>query len=625
MAVDDGHTGFAVPTRFEGDRMTGLDRLIILQALTASGAAATTAGSDWLSGHLIPHDRAGPLPVEPPGPTLPVRATRARWTAMQFRFFALAAVATLAACAADPKIAADTSKTSYHALAKPVLDRRCVSCHSAGGIAPFRLDDYASAKASLSASLASITAGRMPPWMPSATCRTYKYERKITAEETAALKTWQAAEMPEGTPADAPKDATTAVDAAKVPTRAPELQLKMAEAYTPNTQSPDDYRCFALGTPMDAEKWIAASDVHPGNKALVHHILIFLAFPETVAQLQLNDSKDAGPGWTCYGGPGVIPTQTVAAWVPGALPMVSADKAGIRLPKGSQLVMQVHYNTPGKVLGPDASNVNIWLHDKQPENLIIVQPFANFGIQIAAGDANAKTSKTFENTSKKPWTIVSAIGHMHQLGKAITLTKLDAAGQETCLLDIPKWDFGWQQSYPFRDNEIVTVAPGEKVRLDCSYDNSAGHQSQAGKAPVNVTWGEGTADEMCLGYLARIEPYAPYDGADPAACTGVPTCASNCSSGTTMCALTCSYMASAGCSKCLIQGMFSCTAQSGCPVQTQAAIDCLQDCQKSGNLAACVPSKCDKPFAALDACSKPLLAAGVCDPQLTSCGAVGLK
>lgn len=537
----------------------------------------------------------------------------------------LLALLAVSACATDAKPTADTSKTSYYALAKPVLDRRCASCHSTGGIGPFRLDDYASAKANLTASLASIAAGRMPPWLPSAACRTYKYERKITAEETAALQKWQAAQTPEGSPADAPKDVTTVVDAAKVPARAADLQLKMAEAYTPDTKSADDYRCFALGSPVDAEKWIAASDVHPGNKALVHHILIFLAFPETVGQLQLNDSKDAGPGWTCYGGPGVIPTQTVAAWVPGGLPMVAADKAGVRLPKGSQLVMQVHYNTAGKQLGPDTSNVQIWMHDKQPENLIIVQPFANFGIEIAAGDPLVLTSKTFENTTKKPWTIVSAIGHMHQLGKSITLTKLDTAGKETCLLAIAKWDFGWQQSYPFRDDELVTIAPGEKVRLDCSYDNSAGHQSQVGKAPVHVTWGEGTADEMCLGYLAHIEPYTPYDGGDPKACLSVPSCASTCTSGTTMCALTCGAMAGPGCTKCLVQGMFSCTAQSGCPVQTQAAIDCLQVCQKSGNLAACVPSTCDKPFAALDLCSKPLLAAGVCDPQLTSCGAMGLK
>lgn len=539
-----------------------------------------------------------------------------------------ATLLSLAACATDTKPPADTTKTSYHALAKPVFDKRCVSCHSAGGIAPFRLDDYASAKANLTASLASIASGRMPPWMPAAACRTYKYERKIAASETAALQAWQAAQTPEGTAADAPNDTTTVVDAAKVPDRAPELTLKMAESYTPDTKSADDYRCFALGKPMDAETWISASDVQPGNKALVHHILIFLAFPETVPQLQLNDSKDAGPGWTCYGGPGVIPTQTVAAWVPGALPMVAAFKAGVRLPKGSQLVMQVHYNTPGKTLGPDSSSVKIWLHDKQPENLIIVQPFANFGIQIAAGDANAKATKTFENTSKKPWTIVSAIGHMHQLGKSITLTKLDAAGKETCLLDIPKWDFGWQQSYLFKDDELVTIAPGEKVRLDCSYDNTAANQTTVSgvqKTPANVIWGEGTADEMCLGYLARIEPYAPYDGADPKACLSVPTCASTCTNGSTMCALTCSAMAGNSCTKCLVQGMFSCTAQSGCPVQTQAAIDCLQDCQKTGNLAACVPSKCADPFAALDKCSKPLLAAGICDPQLTSCGAAGLK
>lgn len=78
--------------------------------------------------------------------------------------------------------------------------------------------------------------------------------------------------------------------------------------------------------------------------------------------------------------------------------------------------------------------------------------------------------------------------HMHTLGKR-GLTRIERAdGANECLLDIPRWDFNWQHSHVL--TKPKQVAPGDKLYLECQWDNPG---------DADVSRGEGTSDEMCLG------------------------------------------------------------------------------------------------------------------------------
>lgn len=66
------------------------------------------------------------------------------------------------------------------------------------------------------------------------------------------------------------------------------------------------------------------------------------------------------------------------------------------------------------------------------------------------------------------------------------------------MLQIDDWDFHWQGSYGFRQSEIVRR--GDQVSIECHWDNSPANQHDGG-APKNVNWGEGTGDEMCVGFF----------------------------------------------------------------------------------------------------------------------------
>jgi len=83
------------------------------------------------------------------------------------------------------------------------------------------------------------------------------------------------------------------------------------------------------------------------------------------------------------------------------------------------------------------------------------------------------------------------VPHMHLHGTEIKLSALHPDGGSTCGIDIPRWDFHWQQFYYYVDP--LPGAAGDRLRLECTFDNTAGDQP--------LTWGEKTTDEMCLMYL----------------------------------------------------------------------------------------------------------------------------
>ncbi|MSQ84103.1 MAG: hypothetical protein EXR77_14670 [Myxococcales bacterium] len=539
------------------------------------------------------------------------------------------ACATDGAPATSTPDATTTTGATYYKTALPVFAARCNQCHTKGGPAPFALDDYPTAKSFAVASLAAVEAKRMPPWMPSSACRHYADERSIAAEEVKALKDWVAAKSPAGDPLDFKAPANSQPKAQGVPNRNPEWKLQSPEPYTADAKLNDDYRCFVVGPEIKQETWIQASRVTPGDTASVHHVILYLIGPSAAGHIPKTDAATPGVGWTCFGGPGLNPAQNVGGWVPGTIPQNNGDFAGIRVAPGSRLVLQVHYNTLGHKPVADQTLVEVWLHPTAPANLLSIRPLVDFGIQIAAGDANSVHSKELENNSTKPWTIVGVMAHMHQLGKQISVVK-KAAPKDVCLVDIERWDFNWQQGYRFLPGEQVTVKPGEKLVLQCAYDNSAAHQPTVNgvqSPPKAVAWGEGTGDEMCLAYVTLMEPYTelPISAGTDAICNGVQSCYDSCRTGGTsqvLCGLQCAAKTGGKCVGCLMPGIITCAAQNGCSSQSQALIDCFSACEKDPvGFQNCAVSKCMAGVLQFDSCASPLLTTtGICYGEGASCG-----
>lgn len=548
------------------------------------------------------------------------------------RFLACSVVGVvmgIAACSSETNVV--KTDLTWNANIGPLVQTHCGACHYAGGGGHFDLLHYESAKSWAPAALSEMKSGRMPPWPPSSDCREYIGDRTLPADVLPKFEEWVAGGMPAG------EGAVESFMPPQLDKLRADLTVKMAEPYLPNESITDDYRCFVLDLDFPADTWVEGVDVTPGTPQ-VHHVLTYAINGSSLDAAVKADMDEAGPGYSCFGGPnpkssggsGIMsgagfPIQ-VGAWVPGSRAQPVPPNSALLIPAGSRLVMQVHYNTISGKPAPDQTSLIMQTRPDAPEFLYRTVPVAQPKLFIEANDPASQHSMTITNWSSSPITLVGTAGHMHMLGKTIrgTITHADAA--QECLLDIPDWDFQWQMQYKFPESTYAFVQPGDKLTLDCMYDNSAQHQPMVNgerQEPQDVAWGEGSLDEMCLMYLGVISPLVAPDAAPKAACEAVASCANACNPQSASCLLNCENL-SAACLTCTVKGLVGCGAIS-CGAALQEAQACLVPCVMGvnafgGSLATCLNASCPKEWKAATECLDPYLTDPACSDALTGCG-----
>ena len=411
---------------------------------------------------------------------------------------AIAALGAAACGSEDPAgtppgvVPPPTTVTSYYRDAKPIVDAKCARCHVADGIAPFPLTTYEEVALYADIIKQVVNDRTMPPWNAADGCADYLDDRSLEEAHIASLTAW----VDEGAPQGDPKSVGETIQTGPITALSRvDLNLPMQAEYTAQSV-PDDYRCFVMDWPEAATTHVTGFRANPGNPQVVHHVIAFLATPGDVATADALDAAEEGPGYTCFGGPG-FQGNWLGAWAPGSQGSDFPAGTGITVEPGSKVVVQIHYNSLTAGAQPDLTTLDFKL-DATVAKEAVIQPWANpqwlqgDTMIIPAMGRDVMHSWTIDPTpyisSDKPFTIYSAGLHMHTLGTSALFSIQRKGGASECMLDIPRWDFHWQGSYGFV--ETKTFNPGDKLYLECHWDNTTAN---------DVTWGEGTGDEMCLG------------------------------------------------------------------------------------------------------------------------------
>jgi hypothetical protein len=285
----------------------------------------------------------------------------------------------------------------------------------------------------------------------------------------------------------------------------------MPEPYTPQRE-PDDYRCFVLDWPLEEDAYVTGFVATPGSAAVVHHVIAFLGRPEDAATYEALDAAEPGTGYTCFGGPGGDLTRVgwLGAWVPGIATGDFPPGTGIHVKAGSKIVLQVHYNVESAGALPDRTTLELKI-DPSVEKEAMIIPLADYdwldgGMHIPAGDPDvvhevelppSLVARFLDGSPVQGDMLLHAAAlHMHTRGASGSLHARPVGGSETCVLDVPRWDFHWQGVYFLQ--EPLLLKAGDGVKLTCHFD--------ARDEKEDLNWGEGTGDEMCLGVLFVSEP-----------------------------------------------------------------------------------------------------------------------
>ncbi|HVE82957.1 MAG TPA: hypothetical protein VND93_08930, partial [Myxococcales bacterium] len=373
---------------------------------------------------------------------------------------------------------------------QPILQARCASCHRPGEVAPFSLLTYEDA-AKRARQIARVTESRfMPPWKPAPGWTELRDERRLTGAEIAVLRAWADAGAPRGDPAKAPPPPAFAEG---WQLGKPDLVVRMPEPFPVPASGDDVYRAFVIPLQFPEDRDVIGVEFRPGNRRVDHHALLYL---DTSGEARKKDAAEPGPGYTSFAGPGVRPAGSLGGWAPGGVPHFLPEDVGARVPRGADLIIQIHYHPSGKP-ETDQSEVGLFFSRSPRQKRLLAFPMLSPQLRIPAGDAHYQTSATF--VTPVDLELLGAAPHMHFIGKAMKVWATLPDGSERKLISIEDWDFNWQGLYYFK--QPVRLPRGTALHLEATYDNSADNPSNPSDPPREVTWGEQTTDEMALAFL----------------------------------------------------------------------------------------------------------------------------
>jgi mono/diheme cytochrome c family protein len=412
---------------------------------------------------------------------------------------------------------AATGGVTYFQDVMPLFVKQCGQCHQPGGIGPFDITDYDTAKIYASEIKEETESRGMPPNLVTndGSCGSFT-SAWLSDEELASIAAWVDGGAKEGKPVDVEVPDLPVLDGA-VETLTPEYSPVAGGG---DLDLNDEYRCFVSDYTTEDLKFITGFQVIPGNDKIVHHVLGFVV--DTTADSDIEGKTNAEvmddlhaassdrEGWPCFGmaGDGIKVEAVPVSWAPGQGVVTYPDDSGVPMTATRRLVLQVHYNLADPDTAGMMDQTTVQLQIKDPADVENVGVFLLKDPLLGTlydetpttlPPGQESTLYTWERTFVElgfpdypiSFNLYGVSPHMHGLGHRYTFELLPEgdAGSPICGAQVDEWDFHWQHTYFYE--QPITVHPHDSVRVTCDYDTTSKTE------PVMPGWG--TRNEMCLG------------------------------------------------------------------------------------------------------------------------------
>lgn len=369
-------------------------------------------------------------------------------------------------------------EVTYAKHVAPIIQKRCQECHRTGEIAPFPLQSYDDAKKRAGRIHEAVLEQRMPPWHADPRHGTFDNDRRLTNDERDTILAWVEKGAAKGDEKDMPPPVKF-VDGWKIGT--PDKVYTMNEEFAVPASGVVDYKRFLVDPGFTDDVWIQAAECRPGNRAVVHHILVYTMAPGRREPYDFDGTA-----------------HTLAGWAPGDMPTLYAPGTAKRVRKGSRLMFEVHY-TPNGTAQSDRSSVGISFAKEPPKHVAETNILANMLLRIPPGAANHKGVMTF--VFPHDALVLAFMPHMHLRGVSAKYDVVYPDGKKDTLLSVPDYDFNWQSAYRFA--EPLKIPKGTKLIWSARWDNSADNPRNP-DPKKEVIWGFQTWDEMQNGWMEVV-------------------------------------------------------------------------------------------------------------------------
>jgi len=369
----------------------------------------------------------------------------------------------------------------------PIIFNNCTECHRPDEAAPFTFLNYKEVRKRGRLIKRVTRSGYMPPWHPVEGHGVFKGERHLSEAQIQLLARWADTGMAEGDPTKVPPlpEFTQGWQLGE-----PDLTISMQEAYHVPEGGPDIYRNFVLPVNLPEDKWVSAVEIRPSARTVVHHSLFYLGESQNVRE---QDARSQTPG---FKGMGFRWTGSLGGWAVGAAPYRLPEGLAMRLPKGSDVVLQTHFHPSGKA-EIEKTVFGIHFASKPPtQSMIAIQLPPAFGrfanIDVPAGEKAFKITDSFKLSADID--LITVGGHAHYICQVMKADATLPDGTQLPLFYIDDWDFNWQGRYEYK--EPVHLPAGTVIDVELIYNNSADNPRNPFNPPQRIKWGIESFNEM---------------------------------------------------------------------------------------------------------------------------------
>ncbi len=359
-----------------------------------------------------------------------------------------------------------------------IMQNRCVECHRNGEIAPFSLTSFDEVVGWAETIREVTSEGRMPPWFANPEHGHFSNDARLSKDEKQLINTWVDNGCPKGDAKDMPP-AKHYVEGWQI--GQPDQVFYMRDKpFTVPAEGVVDYQFYTVDPGWTEDKWIQATESRPGNRAVVHHIIVFV------------QPKEGGD---------VFARGGIGGYAPGTPPNVSPPGTAIKVPANSRLVFQLHY-TPNGTEQDDRSMIGVKFADpKTVKQAVRGALVGDMAFKIPPGDANYEVKA--KHLFLKDTLLLNLTPHMHLRGKDFKYEAEYPDGTREVLLDVPNYDFNWQIRYMFTEPKLMPK--GTRMYCTAHFNNSADNLANPDPKDT-VTFGEQTWEEMMFGFYTSIDP-----------------------------------------------------------------------------------------------------------------------
>jgi len=374
----------------------------------------------------------------------------------------------------------------------PILQTNCQTCHRPGEVAPMSLVTYEQARPWALAIKKATQSRAMPPWFAEPGITRYANEHEKVLSETAldTLARWADGGAPAGDPATAPP-------ARVFPSGwniTPDVVVEMPKPFELPARGTINYKYVLVKTNFPEDMWVVAAEMRPGDPAVLHHGKVWVRPPGS----KWMEKAEPGEAYETETQRDILGRNSVeegndilGKFNPGLGPQ-RFDRQGAAkfIPKGSDLVFELHYTTSGKPAS-DVSKLGLVLTETPPDTRYFFHAGPT-ALNLAIPPNDGKAEVVSEVTLGEDARLVYAQPHMHLRGKDFELRVVSPEGVSQTVLK-GRFDFEWQMGYELA--EPVPIPKGSKLQFITHFDNSKGNRFNP-NPETKVLWGPQNWDEM---------------------------------------------------------------------------------------------------------------------------------